>query len=89
MQHVVSGGFFCAPFSSSSSVAGRWMIQTLSWRSTAMPATWPRIQLSGRGFGQNGSGSNFGAVCWANAMAGSQGYGRQGGQADGMQIETA
>ena len=30
LQHLVSGGFVCAPFSSSSSVAGRWMIQMLS-----------------------------------------------------------
>ena len=35
-----------------------------------MPATWPRIQFSGSGFGQNGSGWNFGAVCWAAAIAG-------------------
>ena len=25
-----------------------------------MPATWPRIQFPGSGFGQNGSGWNFG-----------------------------
>ena len=42
------GGLACAPFSSSSSVAGRWMIQMLSWPSTAMPATWPRIQFAGQ-----------------------------------------
>ena len=35
-----------------------------------MPATWPRIQFSGSGFGQNGSGWNFGAVSWAAAIAG-------------------
>ena len=42
----------------------------LSCGSTAMPATWPRIQFSGSGFGQNGSGWNFGAACWAAAIAG-------------------
>src|SRR5712671_2106572 len=71
LQHLVSGGLACAPFSSSSKVAGRWMIQVLSWPSTAMPETWPRIQFSGSGFGQNGSGWNFGAACWATASAGS------------------
>src|ERR1043166_716831 len=71
LQHLVCGGLACAPFSSSSRVAGRWMIQMLSWPSTAMPATWPRIQFSGSGFGQNGSGWNFGAACWAMAFAGS------------------
>ena len=72
LQHLVSGGFVCAPFSSSSSVAGRWMIQMWSSASTAMPATWPRIQFSGSGFGQNGSGWNFGAAaCCAAAGCGS------------------
>src|SRR3954451_12242593 len=67
LQHLLSGALVCAPFSSSSRVAGRWMIQMLSWASTAMPATWPRIQFSGSGLGQNGSGWNFGAACWAKA----------------------
>ena len=34
-----------------------------------MPATWPRIQFSGSGFGQSGSGWNFGAACWATVGA--------------------
>src|SRR4051812_31430250 len=71
LQHLLSGGLVCAPFSSSGGVAGRWMIQILAWASTAIPATWPRIQFSGRGFGQNGSGWNFGAACWATAGPGS------------------
>jgi hypothetical protein len=42
---------------------------------TAIPATWPRIQPSGSGFGQNGSGWNAGglsafAVCCAAATFG-------------------
>src|SRR3954468_2291604 len=69
LEHLVSGGLACAPFSSSSKVAGRWMSQMLSWPSTAMPATWPRIQFSGSGFGQNGSGWDFGAACGATAVA--------------------
>ena len=66
LQHLVCGGFAIAPFSSSSSEAGRCRIQTWSFWSTAMPDTWPRIQFSGSGFGQNGSGRNCGASC-ANA----------------------
>src|SRR5262245_55749428 len=74
VQHLYSGGLFCAPFSSSSSVAGRWTIQMWSFLSMAMPDTWPRIQLPGRGFGQNGCGSKRGtssarAACWATASA--------------------
>ena len=42
----------------------------LSWPSTAMPETWPRIQFSGSGFGQNASGWNVGAACWAVAISG-------------------
>ncbi len=34
------------------------MIQTLSYWSTAVPATCPRIQLLGMGWGQNGSTAN-------------------------------
>src|SRR5262249_10681191 len=41
-------------------VAGRCTIQMRSSLSTARPATWPRIQFFGSGFGQNGSTWNFG-----------------------------
>ena len=73
LQHLVCGGSFCAPFSSSSSEAGRCTIQMWSFLSTAMPETWPRIQFSGSGFGQNGCGSKRGMVsglAWACAAPG-------------------
>jgi hypothetical protein len=67
LQHLYSGGFLLAPFSSSSSEAGRCRIQILPFGAVAIPATCPRIQFSGSGFGQNGSGWNVGG---ASALAG-------------------
>ena len=64
------------------------MIQMLSWPSTAMPATWPRIQFSGSGFGQNGSGWNFGAACWA-APSAAAADSSNGGQTSHAIDETA
>ena len=58
----VFGRILRAPFSSSSSVAGRCRIQMLPSGAVAIPATWPRIQFSGSGFGQNGSGWNAGGL---------------------------
>jgi len=66
LQHLVCGGLACAPFSSSSRLAGRCKIQMRSSGPTAMPATCPRTQFSGSGFGQNGSGWNVGG---ASALA--------------------
>jgi hypothetical protein len=64
-QHFERGGVSAAPFSSSVSERGRWNTQILSCASIAMPPTWPRIQLFGSGFGQNGSTRNAGL--WAPA----------------------
>jgi hypothetical protein len=38
-----------------------------SWRSVAMPDTWPRIQRLGSGFGQLASTSKRGAALWPGA----------------------
>ena len=54
-QHSAFGGFWVAPVSRSSNVAGRWIIQMWSLASVAMPATSPSIQLLGNSFGQEGS----------------------------------
>src|ERR1051326_4114280 len=56
------GGFGVAPTSRSLKEDGRWMIHTWSRLSTWTPETWPRIQLFGSGFGQNGSTWNCGTV---------------------------
>src|SRR6186713_1928670 len=60
MQHLERGGVNAAPFSSSVSERGRWITQTWPCASTVMPPTWPRIQLFGSGFGQEGSTANVG-----------------------------
>ena len=44
------------------SVDGRCVIQTWSWASTVTPATAPRIQWLGSGFGQKGSTLNVGTA---------------------------
>src|SRR5262249_12413777 len=59
-QHLVRGGVNDAAFSSSVSVRGRWLTQTLSCASTATPAACPMIQLLGSGFGQDASTWNLG-----------------------------
>ena len=50
LQQRVSGGFFSAPFSSSTRVEGRWIIQTLSSLSTATPADLPEDPSVGQRF---------------------------------------
>src|ERR1700750_1977763 len=54
-QHLVRGGLKLAAFSSSVSVRGRWITQTLSSASTATPAACPMIQLFGRVCGHDAS----------------------------------
>jgi hypothetical protein len=50
-----SGGVNSAARSRGVSVSGRCTTQMRSYLSVAMPATWPRIQLFGSGFGQEAS----------------------------------
>jgi hypothetical protein len=45
----------------SSTLSGRWMVQTLSWASTASPIVDPVTQWFGNGLGQKGSTSKIGA----------------------------
>src|SRR5450759_3792211 len=54
-QHFARGGLNDAPFASRLSVRGRCNTQMWSRSSTAMPATWPMIQLLGSVLGQYGS----------------------------------
>src|SRR5471030_1906037 len=65
-QQLLRGGFRVAPFSSSERERGRCSTQTWSFESTATLATWPKIQLLGKGLGQNGSTVNCGTG-WAAA----------------------
>src|SRR3954469_10834722 len=65
-QHLLRGGLRVAPFSSSERERGRCSTQTWSLESTATLATWPKIQLLGRGLGQDGSTANWGTG-WAAA----------------------
>ena len=61
-QQSAHRGFCAAPASRGVSEPGRLTIQMLSFSSTAMPETWPRIQSLGRGLGQYGSTLYFGTV---------------------------
>ena len=81
MQHFERGGVNVAPFSSSVSERGRWIIQICPCESTVMPPTWPRIQLFGSGFGQDGSTANLG-ISLARVSAGCADQ-KDGGDADG------
>ena len=61
--------------------AGRWMIQTLSLPSTAMPATWPRIQFVGQGLRPeriNGELGRLGVGLRGDVGTGENEYGSQG-----------
>src|SRR5215469_517740 len=69
MQQSAWGGFSAPYLSLLSSVRGRLLTQMWSCESTKMPPTCPSIQLFGSGFGQKGSGSNFGAVYAAAVRA--------------------
>src|SRR5215469_18616942 len=69
MQQSACGGSSAAYLSLLSSVRGRLFTQMWSCESTKMPPTCPSIQLLGSGFGQKGSGSNFGTLCAAAVMA--------------------
>src|SRR5712671_1705502 len=69
-QHFAVGGLVAASRSPRVRLLGRWMIQTWSRSSTAMPPTCPSVQLFGNGFGQNGSTSNFGTGTAGTSAAG-------------------
>src|SRR5580704_9195409 len=68
-QHFDSGGLCSAARSRGLSDPGRWTIQTRSNRSTVMPATWPIIQLFGKGLGHSASTWNCGTVLASSALA--------------------
>ena len=71
-QHFASGGVRSAARSRGVSEPGRCTTQMRSWRSVAMPETWPRIQRFGSVFGHVASTSNCGTRARSCACAAAQ-----------------